>query len=674
MTTSLQPADPRRLGRYEILARIGAGGMGAVFLGRDPAGRLVAVKVIRPEYAGEDEFRGRFRSEVNRARQVPPFCTAEVLDADPEHVTPYLVVEYVDGPDLAEVVRENGPLTGGALHSVAVGVATALVAIHGAGVVHRDLKPRNVLFALGSPKVIDFGIAQAMEATSRHTRTDQMVGTLAYMAPERFDVDSAQPAGPAADVFAWGAVVTYAGTGHTPFAGDTPTVTAARILTQPPDLDGLPPALRDLVLLTLAKDPARRPTAHELLDLLLKTRPGDTRDEASRLAPGLRRAAEAAQHTGFSPAGRAPGGPSPVGDRLRRHRQPHRRRSKLLVGAVTAVVLAALTGAGLAVLRPGPSGPPAPAASGPVTVVRGPTVLDALDREGQWTTDIGTDDGLTCTFADGRMTVATRPGVGSPCSGPVVVFARHQSVAVDVTLGSASSCALIWLRAVISNGYRVTLCPGRAEVGIDVDGAVTPVTSTAPASLTAGRRQRITIEVLAGQATVRAGTTPILSAALSEPALVAGEVRLGATGKDLDQAAKVSFARAEFRSLPLQPSTAFPDLSAATISATAKLEKLADFHHSITLESVILVPEGDSRSVTGSQTHVTLPLSARAKFFSPLYDADRPQDCFDDSHQATCPRQEEVFEGWISRQKQPAVVLVDIRAGVVVRVAAIDLG
>ena len=666
MTTVLQPADPRRLGRYEILARIGAGGMGAVFLGRDPAGRLVAVKVIRPEYAGEDEFRGRFRSEVNRARQVPPFCTAEVLDADPEHETPYLVVEYVDGPDLAEVVRENGPLSGGALHSVAVGVATALVAIHGAGVVHRDLKPRNVLFALGSPKVIDFGIAQAMEATSRHTRTDQMVGTLAYMAPERFDVDSAQPAGPAADVFAWGAVVTYAGTGHTPFAGDTPTVTAARILTQPPDLDGLPPALRDLVLLTLAKDPAERPTAHELLDLLLRTRPGDTRDQPPRLAPGLRRAAEAAQHTGHAPAG----------NRLRRHRQPHRRKLKLLAGAATAVVLAAVTGIGLAMIRPGPAGPPPPAASapGPATVVRGPTVLDALDREGQWTADIGTDDGLTCTFADDRMTVATRPGVGSPCSGPVAVFAGDQSVAVDVTLGSAASCALIWLRAVTSNGYRVTLCPGRADLGIDFDGTVTPVTTAASASLTAGRRQRITIQVLDGQATVQAGTTPILSATLTEPALAAGEVRLGATGKDPDQAAKVSFARAEFRSLPLQPSTAFPDLSAPTISAPAKLEKLADFQHSITLESVILVPVGDSRSVTGSQTHVTLPLSARARFFSPLYDDPRPQECFNDSHQATCARQEEVFEGWIARQKQPAVVLVDIREGVVVRVAAIDLG
>ncbi|UQU63839.1 serine/threonine protein kinase [Couchioplanes caeruleus] len=183
MTDPLLPGDPTELGGYELLGRLDQGGMGAVFLGRDAGGRLVAVKMIRPEYAYDPEFRGRFRSEVNQARQVPPFCTAEVLDADPDHPTPYLVVEYVDGPTLSEVIARNGPLSGGNLHSVAVGVATALAAIHGAGVIHRDLKPGNVLLALGTPKVIDFGIARAFEATSRHTQTDRMVGTVAYMAP-----------------------------------------------------------------------------------------------------------------------------------------------------------------------------------------------------------------------------------------------------------------------------------------------------------------------------------------------------------------------------------------------------------------------------------------------------------------------------------------------------------
>jgi predicted Ser/Thr protein kinase len=295
----LRPTDPRRLGAYRVVSRLGEGGMGTVYLGQDRDGHPVAIKVIKPEYAHDEQFRARFRSEVNRARQVPPFCTAELLDADADHETPYLVVEYVDGPSLAEVVDEQGPLTGGNLHSVAVGVATALAAIHGAGVIHRDLKPRNVLFALGTPKVIDFGIARAFEATSHHTGTDQMVGTVAYMAPERFDTGSSRTLGPAADVFAWGVVVTYAGTGRTPFAADSPAATAARILTQPPNLTGLPAPLRDLVATTLEKDPDRRPSAFELLDLLLAAGAPDA-PAAAGLAgrPELQRVARAAQRSG----------------------------------------------------------------------------------------------------------------------------------------------------------------------------------------------------------------------------------------------------------------------------------------------------------------------------------------------------------------------------------------
>ncbi|RAO36796.1 Non-specific serine/threonine protein kinase [Micromonospora saelicesensis] len=271
MSEGLRPGDPAHLGGYEVLDRLGDGGMGSVFLARSPQGRLVAVKVVRADLSHDEEFRGRFRSEVNRARQVPPFCTAEVLDADPDHDPPYLVVEYVEGPSLAEVVRTQGPLGAARLHSIAVGVATALTAIHGAGVIHRDLKPANVLVAPGGIKVIDFGIARAFEATSQHTRTNQMVGTVSYMAPERFDTASSRPAGPAADIFAWGALVAYAATGRSPFGGDSATATAMRILTQPPDLTGLGGPLRELVSRALEKDPAARPTARELLDGLLTT-------------------------------------------------------------------------------------------------------------------------------------------------------------------------------------------------------------------------------------------------------------------------------------------------------------------------------------------------------------------------------------------------------------------
>ncbi|MEV6602005.1 serine/threonine-protein kinase [Actinoplanes sp. NPDC051346] len=296
MRGPLLPNDPRRLGGYHLRSRLGQGGMGTVYLAETSDHRPVAIKVVKPEYAHEEHFRARFRSEVNRAREVPPFCTAEVLDADADHEPPYLVVEYVDGPSLADIVTSQGPLSGGNLYSVAVGVATALAAIHGAGVIHRDLKPRNVLFALGTPKVIDFGIARAFEATSQHTGTDQLVGTVAYMAPERFDTDAAHTVGPAADVFAWGVVVAYAGTGRTPFDGDSAAATAAAILTRPPVLTGLPGPLRDLVALTLDKDPARRPSTVDLLDRLVATGgqdPGGTSGTSE-----LTRAVQAVQRSG----------------------------------------------------------------------------------------------------------------------------------------------------------------------------------------------------------------------------------------------------------------------------------------------------------------------------------------------------------------------------------------
>jgi len=335
MAMPLRPGDPARLGGYLLLGRLGQGGMGTVFLGRDPGGRPVAVKSLRPEFGADPEYRGRFRSEVNRAREVPPFCTAEVLDADAGHDPPYLVVEYVDGPSLATVVRDTGPLTGTALHSLAVGVATALAAIHGAGVVHRDLKPGNVLLGLGGVKVIDFGIARPLEVTSRHTATSQMIGTVAYMAPERFEPDASSRTGFPADVFAFGAVVTYAATGRTPFAADSAPATAMRILTQPPDLGGLPESLRDLVSHTLAKDPADRPTAHQLLDALVGSGPVPPFEPPVPPPAGWNATPRAAAR----PPGTAQ--PREVPD----DRRPARRRGALVA---VAAALALLAGAGAA--------------------------------------------------------------------------------------------------------------------------------------------------------------------------------------------------------------------------------------------------------------------------------------------------------------------------------------
>jgi serine/threonine protein kinase len=265
----LRPGDPTLLGRYRITARLGEGGMGSVYLAATPDGRPVALKVIRGELAGDDEFRRRFRSEVARAREVPPFCTAEVLDADTEHEPPYLVVEYVDGPSLAVVIRERGPLTPANQHGLAVGVAVALTAIHGAGVIHRDLKPSNVLLAPGSPKVIDFGIARATSGSEAETAADQLVGTVPYMAPERFDSRAFGPLTPASDVFSWGAVIAYAAIGRSPFGAEVPSAVAVRIMTSEPDLDGLSGPLREVVRASLAKNPADRPSARQLLDHLL---------------------------------------------------------------------------------------------------------------------------------------------------------------------------------------------------------------------------------------------------------------------------------------------------------------------------------------------------------------------------------------------------------------------
>ncbi|WP_328340463.1 serine/threonine-protein kinase [Micromonospora sp. NBC_00421] len=376
MNDGLRPGDPTRLGGYEVLGRLGEGGMGSVFLARSPQGRRVAVKVVRAELSHDDEFRGRFRSEVNRARQVPPFCTAEVLDADPDHDPPYLVVEYVEGPSLARVIREQGPLRPAQLHSIAVGVATALTAIHGAGVIHRDLKPANVLVAPGGIKVIDLGIARAFEATSRHTRTNQMVGTVSYMAPERFDTTSGPPVGPAADIFAWGAVVAHAATGRNPFGGDSPTAIAMRILTQPPDLTGLDGPLRELVSRALEKDPAARPTARELLDgLLTAAYPVGVGEPAQPLI--------GTPTAGVSPAaggdeqGRrpVPPAPAPDPDPAPVRRAGSRRRGWLTALAATAAVVAVLVPASLfgpqllsgrsTSDRDGPAVTGSPTASGP---------------------------------------------------------------------------------------------------------------------------------------------------------------------------------------------------------------------------------------------------------------------------------------------------------------------
>ncbi|GAB2807530.1 serine/threonine-protein kinase [Actinocorallia aurea] len=262
MTHPLRPDDPDTVGPYRLTGRLGAGGMGTVYLGADDAGRSVAVKVINPGAAGDPQFRARFRHEVEAARLVRRFCTAPVLDAQVHDEPLYIVTEHVAGPTLEEAVVRGGPLRGADLEALAVGTATALAAVHDAGLVHRDLKPANVLLSALGPRVIDFGIARALDSGGGVTRAGQLVGTPSYMAPEI--VRGGEPS-PASDVFSWGCVIAFAGTGRGPFEGGTMPEILYRIAHDPPVLDGLDAALLPLVSRALAKDPGRRPTVGEIL-------------------------------------------------------------------------------------------------------------------------------------------------------------------------------------------------------------------------------------------------------------------------------------------------------------------------------------------------------------------------------------------------------------------------
>ncbi|QFG25234.1 serine/threonine-protein kinase [Actinomadura sp. WMMB 499] len=252
----LQPDDPRTVGRFRLTGRLGEGGQGVVYLGEGPAGERVAVKTLKTT---DESARARFAREMAAAQRVAPFCTAAVLDASADAAVPYVVSEYIDGPSLQDRVLEQGPLREGELQRLAVNTASALAAIHGAGIVHRDLKPANVLLGPDGPRVVDFGIARAIDAET-HT---QLVGTPAYFAPEWLE---GHPPTDKSDVFAWAGTIVYAATGRPPFGpADSIPAVMHRIANGEPDLGGVPPWLAPLLTVCLAKDPARRPTARDLM-------------------------------------------------------------------------------------------------------------------------------------------------------------------------------------------------------------------------------------------------------------------------------------------------------------------------------------------------------------------------------------------------------------------------
>ena len=258
----MTPAEhtPDRLGPYRLLDRIGEGGMGVVYLARDPEQRSVAVKILRPAVAGDPNARRRLAREVETMRRVRSPFVAEVLDTDVTSETPYIVTRYVPGRTLDEVVTQEGPLTGSRLIRMAAGLADALAAIHAAGVVHRDLKPGNVMLMNGDPVVIDFGIAQALDST-RLTMTGMFMGTPGYLSPE---VIEGQSSTSFSDVHAWGATVAFAATGRAPFGTGSYETIFYRIVNGKPDLSGVPGPMAELVAAALRRDPAQRPAAIQL--------------------------------------------------------------------------------------------------------------------------------------------------------------------------------------------------------------------------------------------------------------------------------------------------------------------------------------------------------------------------------------------------------------------------
>jgi hypothetical protein len=373
----LRAGDPRRIGSYRLLRRVGHGGMGRVFLGESPGGRLVAVKVIRPELADSPDFRARFAQEVAAARRVSGVFTAAVVDADPDAAEPWLVTGYVDGPSLADAVADGGPLDVAAVLALGRALAEGLAAIHAAGVVHRDLKPSNVLLAADGPRIIDFGISRAVDAATM-TLTGMVVGSPGYMSPEQAN---GRDVGPASDVFSLGSVLIFAATGQDPFGAGDASVLLYQVVHTPAALAIMPAELRPVVEQCLRKDPAQRPTPGDLLAQLagndtISSWPARQAppDESAAAVPARRM--PPAPPVGYSqteaadPAGthaRSASGPSPAAQTAI-HRGTARawpagrgRRIALAWTAAAAVILAG-AGAGIALAWP-LSGTPDPSRS-----------------------------------------------------------------------------------------------------------------------------------------------------------------------------------------------------------------------------------------------------------------------------------------------------------------------
>ncbi|WP_406099050.1 protein kinase domain-containing protein [Streptomyces sp. NBC_01013] len=343
---SLRGGDPAEIGGYPLEARLGSGGMGTVFLARTSSGRPIAIKLIHQQFAGDDEFRIRFRQEVAAARRVSGAFTAAVVDAATEADQPWMATTYIEGPTLAQRIAANGPLNGAELRMLAIGLAEALRDIHRVGVVHRDLKPSNVVLSPEGPRVIDFGISRAADQQTL-TMTGRVIGTPPFMSPEQ--LQAPRGVGPRSDVFSLGTLLVYAATGRGPFDADSPYMTAYQVVHEEPSLDAVPGALRTVVESCLGKEPEGRPSADELL-VLLRDLPADLGGADATAAGAGRTRDIITQHhlaTRATPSPSAPAGPGTSGTPLAR-----RLRSRWRSVLAAAVAVAAI-GGGVAALQAG---------------------------------------------------------------------------------------------------------------------------------------------------------------------------------------------------------------------------------------------------------------------------------------------------------------------------------
>ncbi|MFJ4529987.1 protein kinase domain-containing protein [Streptomyces nigrescens] len=351
---SLRAGDPAEIGGYPLEARLGSGGMGTVFLARTSSGRRVAIKLIHPQFAADDEFRIRFRQEVAAARQVSGAFTAAVVDAAPEAEQPWMATTYIQGHTLARRIGTKGPLSGAELRRLAIGLAEALRDIHRVGVVHRDLKPSNVVLSPEGPRVIDFGISRAVDQQTL-TITGRVIGTPPFMSPEQ--LQAPRDVGPRSDVFSLGTLLAYSATGHGPFDAESPYLAAYQVVHSEPSLEDVPAALRTVVESCLAKEPNGRPSADELL-VLLRDLPADLGQIDARGVGTGRTRDMVTEHHFATPVTPAPATPTitpaapdtgsadtPIGRRMRRRWRP-------VFAAAVAVTVAAI-GGGVAALTAG---------------------------------------------------------------------------------------------------------------------------------------------------------------------------------------------------------------------------------------------------------------------------------------------------------------------------------